>query len=232
MTGITDGQKKAMGDIMKALDGIDAGAITGGEPAPAAINESNDMEKNLDWSEFESSPESQARIEAPNYGISGSSEQEANVAAMRNILNVFKDATEHVREDSLSNPALMEALSTKKTERGVSIAEWEIQIFEKKGHGKYYDVVCESMTIASDLRLYEAALLLTQELNRGSSITSETVRHILALEAHYARNLDDAIRYMHIMKKTSGAKREIAQTRLTEAKAKAIAAKEQINEIR
>lgn len=217
---ISDGQKKAMGDIMKALDGIDAGALTSEQQSsatPSVVNESI-LDKQSAQSPFED--------------IAPASDQEANVAAMRNILNIFKDATDGVREDAQEDPVLMEALSTKKTERGVSIAEWEIQIFEKKGHGKYYDVVCESLTIASDLRLYEAALLLTQELNRGSSITSDAVRQILALESHYARNLDDAIRYMHIMKKSTGAKRDIAENRLVEAKAKAIAAKEQINEIR
>lgn len=201
---LNDKQVKAMGDIIRALN-------TGmGEEEPL----------------LESGPTPLAVATHSHGHVDG------NVEAMRSILGAFREATDMIREDAEDDPMLMEALCTERTTRGVRIAEWEIVVTDKKGMGKYYDVINDDLAIATDLRLYEAALLLTQELNRGSSITSDKVRQILSLEAHYARNLDDAIRYSRIVKVAEGAKKTIASSRLTEAKAKAIAAKEQINELR
>lgn len=209
-------QIKAMGDIMRALNDIDDGD-SGSAPS------------------FDSQPEflSEGTLPATNHiPASHAPVSDANVEAMRSIMSLFKEATDNMREDAQEDEVLMEALCTERTPRGVRIAEWEIVVTEKKGEGKFYDVICDDLSIATDLRLYEAALLLTQELNRGSSITSPNVRHILALEAQYARNLDDALRYARIVKLAEGHKRDIALSRLSDAKAKALAAKEQINEIR
>jgi hypothetical protein len=210
-------QIKAMGDIMRSLSELDDGG-SADTFTPMAGEQ-----------DFLSETALPATNHIPNTPAPVS---DANVEAMRSIMSLFREATDDMREAAQDKPALMEALCTERTERGVRIAEWEIVVTEKKEMGKFYDVICDDLAIATDLRLYEAALLLTQELNRGSSITSPTVRHILALEAQYARNLDDAIRYSRIVKLAEGAKREIALSRLTESKAKALAAKEQISEIR
>jgi hypothetical protein len=59
--------------------------------------------------------------------------------------------------------------------------------------GKFYDITNTSTgsKIASDLRLYEAALLLTQELNKGKLHSSHGAQ-ILQLEEEFAKNLEDA----------------------------------------
>lgn len=205
MTTINGGQKKAMGDILRAMN-----SAIGDEVYPSMVNESS-----ISASTNPHAPDSEA----------------AKVHAMREIMQRFNDATSAVRERAETNPVLMEALQTEKTESGVRISEWEI-VLKESGEGKFYDVVHGEIVIASDLRLYEAALLLTQELNKGKSITSSKVKQILRLEEDFSKNLSDAVHYARMAKKTSGDKAIIAEARYSDARAKAISAKEEIKRIR
>ncbi len=159
--------------------------------------------------------------------------RDGQIKEMAAIMARFREATSNVREEAQTNDMLLEALQTERTPEGVRIAEWEILISESEHRpGKFYDVRRDDITIAADLRLYEAAELLATELNRGSSITSTKIRRILALEAAYAQAFDQAILYSNLVKNADGQRREIAKTKLSEAKTKALAAKNQIREVR
>lgn len=206
--GVSDGQKAAMAAIMAALNGtkIDNAALAGNPGGVAPIG--------------------------PTTSEPGS--DEAKKAAMGDIMKMFREATDNVRETAQNDHYLMEALQTHKTDTGVRIAEWEIEISEVAGRpGKFYDITHTSTgsRLASDLRLYEAALLLTKELNKGESITGPRIRQILKLEEEFAKNLEDAGRYARIGKTATGDKKVIAEARYSDAKAKAISAKEQIKRI-
>jgi ABC-type oligopeptide transport system ATPase subunit len=204
MTGVNEDQKKAMAAIMAAMN---SGM---GEATPQSSNSGSS---------------------APS-GLKEGSDA-AKKAAMGDIMKMFREATENVRETAQDDGALMEAFCTTKTETGVRISEWEIVISENDGRsGKFYSIIRDDIQIASDLRLYEAALLLTQTLNRGESITSAKVREILRLEEEFAKNLEDAARYARMIKSSTGQKQQIAEARFSDAKAKAILAKEQIKAIR
>lgn len=208
-----DGQKKAMGDIMRAMN--------------AALDNTTDAVTPISTG---SQPLRESNAVAPP--ATGGTD-DAKVNAMKSIMNAFKNATANVREDAQTDHVLMEALQTTRTDKGVRISEWEIVINEQEGRaGKFYDVVHDEITIATDLRLYEAALLLTQELNKGASITSAKVKEILSLEEDFSKNLEDAARYGRIMKTATGEKAMIAEARFSDAKAKAIRAKEEIKRIR
>lgn len=183
--------------------------------------------------ESPTSMSSDGYYEAAPLGPSHAPVDDAKSKAMGDILARFRDATEGLREDAMSNDDLLEALQTERTSTGVRIAEWQITVFEQTGTpGKFYDLIRDDIKIASDLRLYEAALLLQRELNKGTSITSDKVRRILALEAQYAKNFDEALNYARIVKTATGTKRDVAETRLHEAKNKAMDAKRKINEVR
>jgi hypothetical protein len=47
---------------------------------------------------------------------------------MGDIMKMFRDATDNVREAAQNDHLLMEALQTERTETGVRIAEWDIAI--------------------------------------------------------------------------------------------------------
>lgn len=203
MSGVNEGQKNAMGDIMAAMNRAMGEPVAAGRTAHTSA----------------------AGFEAGS--------DDAKKKAMGDILRMFKSATDNIREDAQHDEALMEALQTTRTETGVRISEWEIVISEQEGRtGKFYNVIREDIEIATDLRLYEAALLLTRELNRGSSITSAKVREILRLEEEFAKNLEDAARFGRIAKNSEGQKRVIAEARYSDARSKAVAAKEQIKSVR
>lgn len=216
MTDIpNDGQKKAMGDIMRAMNAAMNAEPTTDFATPISTGSQTMMESN--------------RVAPPATGGT----DDRKVDAMKAIMNAFKGATANIREDAQTDHYLMEALQTERTETGVRISEWEIVIKESEGRsGKFYDVVHDEIVIASDLRLYEAALLLTQELNKGASITSNKVKEILSLEEDFSKNLEDASRYARIMKTATGEKAMIAEARFSDAKAKALRAKEEIKRVR
>jgi hypothetical protein len=161
-----DGQKKAMGDILRAMNAAITNPATGGfaPDGRAPMHESN-------------------AVAPPALGT-----DDAKVDAMKNIMAAFKSATNNVRDNAHGDHILMEALQTERTDSGVRISEWEIVISEQEGRpGKFYDVIRDDINIASDLRLYEAALLLTQELNKGESITSPKVRESSASKKNSRR---------------------------------------------
>jgi hypothetical protein len=209
MSGVNAGQKKAMGDILaamnRALSDTPTTSVTeGAEPRPNPV---------------QTVPDSDA----------------AKVAAMSEIMSRFREATNTIRDDAHEDDTLMEALQTERTDSGVRISEWEIAVRESDVRaGKFYDITNTTTgnEIATNLRLYEAALLLTQELNRGESITSPMVREILRLEEEFSKNLEDAARYARVAKSASGNKKVIAEARYSDARSKAISAKKQINEVR
>ncbi len=155
--------------------------------------------------------------------------KEQRDSVMSDILNRFRSVTDDLREDALDHDdILLEAFQTERTDRGVRISEWEIIINE--GNVKTYDVVHDEIIIAKNLRLYEAALALTQELNAGSSINSSSIKSILLHEDVYSRNIDDMIRYKRMM--NDAGKKKIASVKLDEAKRNAIYAKKMLKELR
>ena len=210
---VNRGQIKAMSDIIAKLNFNDD------EPAQQPQAQSLFTES--------AAPQRQQRNEAVTIDTS------ASLTEMSNIMSRFRAATEGVREEAQTNDALLEALQTERTPTGVRIAEWKINITEAANKpGKFYDVTRDDIKIATDLRLYEAAHMLCRELNNGASITSSKIRKLLALEAQYASSFEDAIRYSGAVKASTGVKRDIAMTKLDEAKTKALSAKDQLKEIR
>lgn len=160
------------------------------------------------------------------------SEKVGDDAHMGSILEAFRSATDDLVETSKTNSTVRTALATERVEGGVRVGSWKIDIREE-GYGKSYDV-SHSMTgepIASDLRLYEAALALVNALNEGETFTSSTVKIILELERDYSRALSDAISFSTRMKVTEGVQHDIAEARYSEAKRKALSAKKTISRL-
>ncbi len=148
-------------------------------------------------------------------------------SAMANIMESFRRATEEIVETQTNYPELKDALVTEATETGARVGSWEISKREVPGMGKFYDVthVLTREAIATDLRLYEAALALVEAFRDGETITSSQVKTILILEGDYARALSDAVGFAARIKITEGYGRILAESRYSESKRKALVAK-------
>lgn len=188
---------QAMGDIMSRLNNVFTEDAFNNVPPPA--QGTDDINRTV--------PRAAATVD------------DGQKKAMGDILRRFRSATDNVRENAMENEALFEALQTEATPKGIRVAEWEVHVTDHpQGLGKYYDVIRDDIVIASDLRLYDAAKRLMEELNNGQSITHPTVRKLLALEAKYSSKLDEAIMYAKKAKNAKGREADIARARLDEAK--------------
>ncbi len=152
---------------------------------------------------------------------------------MPGILEAFRNATDDVIETSKSNIDVKRAIETERVTNGVRVGSWRISIREAEGHGKFYDIA-HNLTdepIASDLRLYEAALAIVNSLNEGETFTSTSIKLVLELERDYARALADAVAFSSRMKITEGVKHDILEARYSEAKRQALTAKKTIEKL-
>ncbi len=204
-----DKSKQAMSDLMSKISGSFSEEAFVNMPLTSSTPSSNDIGR-------------------PITSAASSSQKQA----MGDILKKFRDATDNVRDSAVENDMLFEALQTEITDNGVRIAEWDIIIRDHPaGLGKLYDVFCENIIIASDLRLYEAALRLVKELNSGTPINSKTIRQLLSHEAKYSSKLNEAIHLAKHSKTLSGPKADIAKNKLEEAKNAAYQAKKDIENL-
>lgn len=154
-----------------------------------------------------------------------------DTAAMAKIMDAFSSATNDMVATADTFPELKKALVTEATATGSRVGSWEIDGRSIEGLGKFYNVTHRSTQepIASDLRLYEAALALVNALNEGATITSSKVKSILNFEEEYARNLTDAVGYASRMKVTEGQSYDVAEARYSEAKRRALSAKKSLS---
>lgn len=153
--------------------------------------------------------------------------------ALGSIMEAFRKATDGVAEISEDYPELKTAITTERTRDGVNIGSWKITIREFAGEGKFYDIT-HKMTgdpVASDLRLYEAALGIVKALDNGETFTSPLIKSILEFENNYACALNNTLMFSHKMKITEGVQHDIAEARYSEYKRRAIAAKKTISNL-
>lgn len=157
----------------------------------------------------------------------------ADSAAMAKIMEAFSAVADGIVADADTGhyPELTKALVTEATATGARVGSWEIEGHKVDGMGKFYDVrhVTTGEPIATDLRLYEAALGLVNALNEGETITSSRVKGIISIEEEYSRNLADAVGYASRMKVTEGHTHDVAEARYSEAKRRALTAKKQLS---
>lgn len=153
-----------------------------------------------------------------------------DIEAMGRIMSAFAAATDDVVASAESYPELKKALVTEATETGVRIGSWEISSRDVAGYGKCYDVnhAITQEPIATDLRLYEAALALVNAFNEGDTITSMRIKTILNVEDEYSRALTDAVQFASRMKVTEGASHAVAEARYSRARERALTAKKSL----
>jgi hypothetical protein len=137
---------------------------------------------------------------------SSSSSDGGNVAAMKAILEKFSNNAEKVA-DSLQDQShmdrpLRDAMAIEPSSFGVTVGIWQIQAKAESGR-KLYDVIRlgETIAIAADLTIYEAAYGLARALNDGLPITSKPIRDLLRVEEEYANSVHDAIHSKYALKK-------------------------------
>jgi hypothetical protein len=157
----------------------------------------------------------------------------SDIAAMAKIMEAFSTATDDMVATSSTYPELKKALVTEATETGARVGSWEIVGRAVDGMGKFYNVshAVTNEPIASDLRLYEAALALVNAFNEGDTITSMRVKTILNAEEEYSRALTDAVHFAGRVKVTEGSTRSVAEDRYAQAKHRALSAKKTLNGI-
>ena len=153
------------------------------------------------------------------------------------ILDAFRTATDNVLSEAMDESGhsveFQRALETERMDTGVRVGSWKITIRNVDGFGNYYDVAhnLTNEPIASDLRLYEAALALVNSLNDGETFTSGSIKAIIDLERDYARALSDAVSFASRMKITEGAQHDIAEARYSESRRQALVAKKAIGKL-
>jgi hypothetical protein len=161
---------------------------------------------------------------------------------MKNILerfyNASQETTKQLVEDAHTDPEIKDALSTKKIDNGVIINGYTIKTRVNESSGKitYYDVMNPMGTkIATDLVLYEAALLLTKMLNKGEPINGANIKRLLQLEETYFSNRVDASRFKSKAQKAynskQGSQGEIFESRYQHARQSALQAKAEVNQL-
>jgi hypothetical protein len=149
------------------------------------------------------------------------------IGEMKSIMEKINNASNNVLAEAPKDKSLREALVIKKTKYGARIGNWEI-IVNENGKRKSYDVIHveTSEIIASQLLLYEAACGLARALNEGNFINSTDVLGLLHAEQDYANSVSDMILYKHHLTKNPNSNRAgIYETKYSEAKYKAVAAK-------
>jgi hypothetical protein len=159
---------------------------------------------------------------------------------MKQILSRFysagNDAVNQLVEESHYSTEANDALNSKKTQNGVVIGQYEIRqrLSEGSGNTSFYDVVYSNskQNIASDLILYEAALLLTRYLNKGEMINGTNIKKVLQLEETYYTQRADAIRFKKKAKQCYESRNNeqgsIFEGRFHRARENALVAKEEV----
>jgi len=165
--------------------------------------------------------------------------------AMGNFTNIINDlyggAAQHAVEvlTESTDPVVVEALDTHKTNAGVKIGVWEIVSRTEKinlKEEKVFDVrrSTSKEIIADSISVYEAAHALVRYLNNGYTINSKEVSNVLELEESFFSCREDAkmfkIRAIQARKRGDENKAAIMEDRFDYAKANAISTKRKLVE--
>ena len=91
-------------------------------------------------------------------------------------------------------------------------------------------IVTALVLITNELSLYDAACGLARALNEGHFINSKDVIELMNSEVAYTSAVNDMVLYKHHLKKNpNSARATLYETRYSEAKRKAISAKERVS---
>lgn len=211
MPVVDDAQKAAMARMMAIVNGTTMPAA----PAPVAVSTAG-AQRVIDYS----------------------GPPQPDVGAMKDIMQRFYSATSNaaasLNEEAQYSSVVREALVTDRTSRGAKVGSWEIQVTEINDKLRMYDVcnVHTGESIATDLRLYEAAHALVKLFNAGVGVNTEKVREVLTIEETYSKHYQDAVSFRHKMARMNqlneSMKAAIAEDRYVEARQKALAARDRL----
>jgi len=167
------------------------------------------------------------------FGSSPSGVDSSAVSGMKDILSRFYAASDGAVRSALvegkKDSLLREAMDMEEIDAGIRIGAWEVHVREDANDRKSYDVRRGDEKIASDLKLYEAALGIVRALNDGKYINSVEVRAILREEEEYAAALSDAILFKRrLASGTENAKKAIYEDRYDQARERALKAKDRL----
>lgn len=135
--------------------------------------------------------------------------------------------------DFSNDREMRSAMMTERTADGVRIGGWEI-IVNSGNNTPAYDIrsVATREVILESISLYDAAKGLVEALNEGKSLNSPDVFRILNYEYAFSRNMDIAEKSSVLLKsdKVDAQRRQIAEDRYVNAKAKAEEARNKLME--
>jgi hypothetical protein len=149
---------------------------------------------------------------------------------MQMILERFYRAADSVQKQAEQQPELRESLMTERIAGGLRIGQWEIRATDH-GRRTTYDIVQvgESVCIAADIMLYEAARGLVRILNDGGRINSPVAVKLLQAENDYANALHDAVLYKHhIRSNPRSQKIAVYEARYSAATRRAVQARDRV----
>lgn len=156
--------------------------------------------------------------------------------AMEDILRKFEQATtestKRIVTESASNPDVMVALNTTKSQTGIRVASYEIipEKVEMSGLKKnYYKIVDTAYdeVLYKDISLFETAMSITKRLMLGKKLND--IETIIRLDQSYDANLLESYSYKYKMKRINeSVKRDVYEAKYTNALGKVKSIKERI----
>lgn len=163
---------------------------------------------------------------------------QADINAMAGILSKLNSVdTRTTIVENVDDRLFNEALETSRTDDGVKVGKYKIQIQENKKRlaGKQYYSIYHSITnetIADDLSLYETALAAVRLLNNGKFVNSKEVRKLFEQDDIYTSHRVDALRYKYRLSKSKDPmKQDIYESRYQASLDRAMLAKQQIKNL-
>lgn len=124
----------------------------------------------------------------------------ADIDAMSMVLNKLNAVTEEAIHEGYNDPAVVEAMETKRIPNGVKVGNYQIMIKEdpKRLAGKQYYSIYHSKTgdvIADDITLYETALAVVKKLNNGKFVNDSGIRALFEADDTFTAHKTDAVRF-------------------------------------
>jgi hypothetical protein len=148
---------------------------------------------------------------------------QADVAAMANVLKSLNKISDNVVtqlvEDTKFDSETREAMITEKTDTGVKIGHYEINVFQANSRiaGKQYYQIVNSTTkeiIAQDISLYETARTVVKKLNQGKFVNHPEIRKLFEYDDIYSSQKVDALRFKKLMSQVNNEfKRDLYESR-------------------
>lgn len=151
-----------------------------------------------------------------------------------NLLQELEQIQRGAFDTAATDPSLKEAINTKKTSNGTIIGDWEIKTLTEGQ--KEYSVInrMTGNSIANNLMLYEAALGIVRNLNKGQGLNTPSMKKILELEESFVRFKDKATSARRMAVKSYKAgdtqKGEILENEFELFRSKALDVKTELNQ--